>query len=306
MDTILKSAKLMTVLEAVGLFIVCYIAIKLLRKAIDKILDRSKHLDPSLKTFFASAVNVLLWAIAVMIVASALGINITSLVAILSVAGVALSLALQGLLANVFSGITLLASRPIAVGNFVEIGGQSGTVRSIGLFYTCLATPDNKIIYVPNGDITGSKIINYSTEPVRRVDLNVGTSYDCPTETVRAAILEAVANTDKTVETNRVLTVFSKEKPFALSNGWFPAAWQWKDFYMAWARTLFLMPQDEKVRACLYADDYGQVYLDGEEWFERAQCKTVWTTRTLARGFHALDIFYGELAWNSDASLWDH
>ena len=101
------------------------------------------------------------------------------------------------LLANVFSGITLLASRPIAVGNFVEIGGQSGTVRSIGLFYTCLATPDNKIIYVPNGDITGSKIINYSTEPVRRVDLNVGTSYDCPTETVRSAILEAVANTDK-------------------------------------------------------------------------------------------------------------
>ena len=156
MDTILKSAKLTTVLEAVGLFIVCYIAIKILRKAIDKILDKSKHLDPSLKTFFASAVNVLLWAIAVMIVASALGINITSLVAILSVAGVALSLALQGLLANVFSGITLLASRPIAVGNFVEIGGQSGTVRSIGLFYTCLATPDNKIIYVPNGDITGS------------------------------------------------------------------------------------------------------------------------------------------------------
>ena len=197
MDTILKSAKLTTVLEAVGLFIVCYIAIKLLRKAIDKILGRSKHLDPSLKSFFASAVNVVLWAIAVMIVASALGINITSLVAILSVAGVALSLALQGLLANVFSGITLLASRPIAVGNFVEIGGQSGTVRSIGLFYTCLATPDNKIIYVPNGDITGSKIINYSTEPVRRVDLNIGTSYDCPTETVRSAILEAVANTDK-------------------------------------------------------------------------------------------------------------
>lgn len=118
------------------------------------------------------------------------------------------------------------------------------------------------------------------------------------------ANFEAVwAGLDKTVETNRVLTVFSKEKPFALSNGWFPAAWQWKDSYMAWARTLFLMPQDEKVRACLYADDYGQVYLDGEEWFERAQCKTVWTTRTLARGFHALDLFYGELAWNDGMSI---
>ncbi len=197
MKELISSAQLATLIRALILFVICYVAIKILRKATEKILSRSRHLDPSLKSFVSSAANVLLWAIAIMIVASALGINITSLVAILSVAGVALSLALQGLLANVFSGITLLASRPIAVGNFVEIGGQSGTVRSIGLFYTCLATPDNKIIYVPNGDITGSKIINYSTEPVRRVDLSVGTSYDCPTETVRSAILEAVANTDK-------------------------------------------------------------------------------------------------------------
>ena len=196
----MQSVQLMTILKAAGLLVICYIAIKILRKAIDKILDRSRHLDPSLKSFFASAVNVLLWAIAVMIVASALGINITSLVAILSVAGVALSLALQGLLANVFSGITILASRPIAVGNYVEIGGQSGTVRSIGLFYTCLATVDNKIIYVPNGDITGSKIINYSAEPVRRVDLSVGTSYDCPTQTVRSALLEAISQTDKILD----------------------------------------------------------------------------------------------------------
>lgn len=196
----MQSVQLATILKAAGLFVVCYIAIKILRKAIDKILDRSKHLDPSLKSFFASAVNVLLWAIAVMIVASALGVNVTSLVAILSVAGVALSLALQGLLANVFSGITILASRPIAVGNFVEIGGTSGTVKAIGLFYTCLATVDNKIIYVPNGDITGSKIINYSAEPMRRVDLSVGTSYDCPTQTVRSAILEAVSQTDKILD----------------------------------------------------------------------------------------------------------
>lgn len=196
----MQSVHLATIIKAVGLFVICYVAIKILRKAIDKILDRSKHLDPSLKSFFASAVNVLLWAIAVMIVASALGINVTSLVAILSVAGVALSLALQGLLANVFSGITLLASRPIAVGNFAEIGGVSGTVKAIGLFYTCLATVDNKVVYVPNGDITGSKIINYSAEEMRRVDLSVGTSYDCPTQAVRSAILEAVAATDKILD----------------------------------------------------------------------------------------------------------
>ena len=197
MEELISSTQLVTLVRALILFVICYVAIKILRKATERILSRSRHLDPSLKSFVSSAANVLLWAIAVMMVASALGINVTSLVAILSVAGVALSLALQSLLANVFSGITLLATRPIAVGNFVELGGQSGTVRSIGLFYTCLATVDNKVIYVPNGDITGSQIINYSAEPVRRVDLAVGTSYDCPTEAVRSAILEAVAATDK-------------------------------------------------------------------------------------------------------------
>ncbi len=197
MEELISSSQLVTLIRALVLFVICYVAIKILRAAIGRMLSRSRHLEPSLKSFIGSAVNVVLWAIAVMMVASALGINVTSLVAILSVAGVALSLALQGLLSNVFSGITLLATRPIAVGNFVELGGQSGTVRSIGLFYTCLATVDNKIIYVPNGDVTGSQIINYSTEPVRRVDLNIGTSYDCPTETVRSAVLEAVAATDK-------------------------------------------------------------------------------------------------------------
>lgn len=118
------------------------------------------------------------------------------------------------------------------------------------------------------------------------------------------ANFEAVwAGLDRTVETNRVLTVFSKEKPFTLSNGWVPAAWQWKDYYMVWARTLFLMPQEEKVKASLYADDFGQVYMDGVEWFAHDQCKTMWTTRTLARGFHALDLFFGDLAGGDGLSI---
>lgn len=118
------------------------------------------------------------------------------------------------------------------------------------------------------------------------------------------ANFEAVwAGLDKTVETNRVLTVFSREKPFALSNGWVPAAWQWKDYYMTWARTLFLMPQEEKVRASLYADDIGQVYMDGVEWFAHDQCKTMRTTRTLARGFHALDFFFGDFSGGDGLSI---
>ena len=197
MDKLFDKLPIASVIQAVILFIICLVVIKLLNKAFAKLLSKSKHLDASLKSFFMSAIKVALWAIAVMIIASALGVNITSLVAVLSVAGVALSLALQGLLSNIFSGITILATRPISVGNFVEIGGQSGTVKKIGLFYTSIATVDNKIIYVPNGEITGAKIINYSAEPLRRVDIAMNTSYDCATEAVRSAIMQGIAKTDK-------------------------------------------------------------------------------------------------------------
>ena len=190
----LEVSDLMAVLKALLLFVIFYIIIKLLTKAISKLLNRSRLLEPSLKSFFNSATKTVLWAIAVMIIASALGINITSLVALLSVAGVALSLALQGLLANVFSGILILTSRPFAVGDEVTLSGQSGWVRSIGIFYTSIATYDNRVVHIPNGDITSSVIVNGTSEALRRVDIAVETSYDCKTEDVRAALLEAAAN----------------------------------------------------------------------------------------------------------------
>lgn len=189
----LDVSDLMAVLKAVILFVLCYVIVKLLTKAIERLLGKSKHLEPNLKSFFNSAIKTVLWAIAVMIIASALGINITSLVAVLSVAGVALSLALQGLLANVFSGISILANRPFAVGDEVTISGQSGYVRSIGIFYTSIATYDNRMVHIPNADITSSVIVNATAEAKRRVDISVETSYDCPTEAVRSALLEAAA-----------------------------------------------------------------------------------------------------------------
>lgn len=186
----------MTLLKALVVFAICYVAVKLVSRATLRLLDKSRRLDPSLKSFFGSAIKTLLWAVAVMIVASALGINITSLVAILSVAGVALSLALQGLLSNIFSGITLLASRPFAVGDRVTVGGHTGTVKAISLINTCVATPDARVIYIPNGDITSSTIVNETGEGVRRVDLKIETSYDAATEDVIAALLEAAESSE--------------------------------------------------------------------------------------------------------------
>ena len=196
-DIKLGDISLSSILSAVLIYVVCYVVIRLLCRAFEKLLDRSKHIDASLKTFFSGAIKAVLWVIAIIIIAGSLGIPVTSLVAVLSVAGVALSLALQGLLSNLFSGITILATRPFNVGDYVQVGGEGGTVKSIGLFYTVLDTPDNRVIYAPNGDITSSKIVNYSAESLRRVIIPVTASYDSATEDVRRAVLAAAAKDER-------------------------------------------------------------------------------------------------------------
>ena len=196
-DIKLGDISLSSILSAVLIYVVCYAAIRLLCRAFEKLLDRSKHIDASLKAFFSGAIKAALWVIAIIIIAGSLGIPVTSLVAVLSVAGVALSLALQGLLSNLFSGITILATRPFNVGDYVQVGGEGGTVKSIGLFYTVLDTLDNRVIYAPNGDITSSKIVNYSAEPIRRVIIPVTASYDSATEDVRRAVLAASAKDER-------------------------------------------------------------------------------------------------------------
>ena len=193
----LGDVSLSSVFSALIVYVLCYIAIKILCKAFEKILDSSRHIDASLKSFFRSAIKAVLWTIAVIIIAGTLGIPVTSLVAVLSVAGVALSLALQGLLSNLFSGITRLTTHPFKVGDYVEISGQSGTVKSIGLFYTGLATVDNRMIYAPNGSVTSGQIVNFSAEDLRRVIISVTASYDSATEDVRAACLDAIGMIDK-------------------------------------------------------------------------------------------------------------
>ena len=195
----LGSMSLSSLLSAVLLLIVCCIVIRILCRGLEKVLTKSK-IDPSVKGFFKSACKVALWVIAIIIVAGSLGIPVTSLVAVLSVAGLALSLSVQGLLSNLFSGITLLMTRPFVVDDFIEVGDCIGTVKEIGLFYTKVCTIDNKIISVPNGDITASKVINYSTEELRRVDTVINASYECATEDVRKAILDAVAMDPKALQ----------------------------------------------------------------------------------------------------------
>ncbi len=181
------------IVSAIVIFLICLIAIKVLTAVTGKLLDKSNKLDGTLKGFVKTAMKIVLWALAIIIVAEAVGINTASLVAVLSVAGLALSLSVQNIMSNLFSGITLLITRPFVQGDLIEVGANLGTVKSIGLFYTVIDTLDSRVITIPNGDVTAASIVNYSRNPLRRVDLTFNASYDSPTESVKAAILEAIA-----------------------------------------------------------------------------------------------------------------
>lgn len=185
-------------LSALLTFVVCLIAIKLLTQIFDRLMAHAS-LDGALKHFVRTAVRIALWALAIVIVAERLGIPTASLVAVISVAGLALSLSVQNIMTNLFAGITLLITKPFGAEDFVEVAGQSGTIRSVGLFYTVLATVDNRVISIPNSNITVAAIINYSREPLRRVDMSFCASYADSAEDVRAAILEAALADERVV-----------------------------------------------------------------------------------------------------------
>ena len=174
------------ILSALILTLVCLVIIKIITRILYNIFEKTRF-ERSMKDFLLSASKVSLWFIAAIIVATTLGIDAASLVAVLSVAGLALSLSIQGIMTNLFSGITLLATRPFLAGDFVEINSVSGTVCTIGLFYTTVTTADNKSISIPNNEITGSKVINYTHEPMRRVELFFSASYDTSTQQVKDA-----------------------------------------------------------------------------------------------------------------------
>ncbi len=196
----LGSVALSNLISAAITFLICLVAIKLLSSVSEKLLSKSAKIDGTLRGFIQSAIRIILWILAAIIVANALGINTSSLVALVSVVGLALSLSVQNILSNLFSGLTLLITKPFAAGDFVEIGGKTGIVKTLGLFYTQLDTLDNIAVSIPNGDVTAASVSNYSREELRRVDQYFCAAYTEDTEKVRAAILEAAAEDEKILQ----------------------------------------------------------------------------------------------------------
>lgn len=186
-----SNLNLQKIITIVLLFAGCMAAMKIILKLVDRAFIRLE-MEKSLHTFIHAALRVVLWLVTLCIVLDYIGVPMTSLVALLGVLGLAVSLAIQGTLSNLAGGIQVLVSKPFKAGDYVEAGGVSGTVREVGLAYTKLATVDNKVISVPNGQISGEKIINYSTAEKRRVDLVFGVSYDADPQKVLFCIKNVV------------------------------------------------------------------------------------------------------------------
>ena len=183
---------LLKVLLAVVIYIVGKQIIKWVIRLMDKAFERHA-VEASLRSFLRSVVKVLLLIVLILAVVQTLGVNTSSFLAIFASAGLAIGMALSGTLQNFAGGVILLLLRPYKVGDYIEAQGQSGTVDSIGLFSTCLKTPDNQTIYVPNNSIATSIIDNYSQSETRRVDWTVTISYGDDVDVARREILAMLA-----------------------------------------------------------------------------------------------------------------
>ena len=164
--------------------------IRIVNKIIVTALNKSK-LEKAAHSLILSVANVALYVILGLIIATKLGIDVTSIVALASVLTLAVSLALQNIMSNVIGGFTILSTQPFHSGDYVEIAGQAGTVVEINMSYTKLATPDNKHISIPNSAVVAAQIVNYSAADTRRVEFNVSASYDAPVQKVIDALVLA-------------------------------------------------------------------------------------------------------------------
>ncbi|PHS17658.1 MAG: mechanosensitive ion channel protein MscS [Blastopirellula sp.] len=177
------------IVAALMIFIIGRIIARWVSGFILKALTQGK-VDQTLGRFLSNIGYGILLMLVVIASLNALGINTTSVAAILAAAGLAIGLALQDSLSNFASGVMLILFRPFKVGDFVEAGGTSGTIEEIHIFHTQMRTSDNKTIIVPNSHITGGIITNYSTKSTRRIDLVIGCSYDDDLLAVKKMLIE--------------------------------------------------------------------------------------------------------------------
>ena len=182
----------MQLIAAIAVFVIGRWVVRRLANFLERAMTRA-NTDPTLVGFFRNIVYFGLLTMVVIASVSQLGIQTTSFIAVLGAAGLAIGLALQGSLANFASGVLMIIFRPFKAGDFIEAGGTTGTVEEIQLFTSRLRTPDNKVIIIPNSQITAGTITNFSARDTRRLDLVFGVSYGDDLDKVKRVINEVLA-----------------------------------------------------------------------------------------------------------------
>lgn len=184
------------IVMAIVIYLVGKIIVGILINVFGKVMARSKY-DDMLIDFIKAILRAVLMLFVIVASLDQLGVDTTSLVAILGAAGLAIGLSLQGSLQNFAAGVMLLIFRPFKAGDFIDAGGATGVVKSISIFTTIMTTPDNKEIIVPNGAIYGGNITNFSAKETRRVDMVVGIGYDSDLKKAKDILNEMIAADDR-------------------------------------------------------------------------------------------------------------
>ena len=189
-----KSILLAIVIAVIGRY-----AIKFINKVVARMLER-RNVEPTVQSFLKSFINILLVILLIITVIGTLGVNTTSLAALLASAGLAVGMALSGNMQNLAGGLILLFFKPYKVGDFIEAQGVSGTVKAIQIFHTILTTPDNKVLFIPNGPLSSSTVINYSRNEIRRVDFTISVEYGTDVELVKSVTLDLMKSDSRILE----------------------------------------------------------------------------------------------------------
>ena len=194
LDTLLTSLSgslfFKKLMGTVLILVIGVLVIRVIMRLITAALEKS-HLEKAAHSLILSLARAAMYVLLFLIAASQMGIDVSSIVALASVLTLALSLALQNMVSNLIGGFAILYTHPFHSGDYVEIAGQGGTVKEISMTYTVLATPDNRIISIPNSAVAAAQVVNYSSADSRRVELTVTASYDAPTQKVLDALVLA-------------------------------------------------------------------------------------------------------------------
>ncbi|HAN58395.1 MAG TPA: mechanosensitive ion channel family protein [Erysipelotrichaceae bacterium] len=177
--------------QALLIILIGYIISKVVSKFIMRAIQKSNR-DEIILNFFHTCLRVGFGIVVAMMALSQLGVNVTSLLAVFTTVSAAIALALKDTLAEIVDGMKIMFSRPFVKGDVIEVDGVTGKIQEISLLYTFLLTLDNKRIVIPNSTMANSRLINYSSEPYRRVDLTFDVGYDCSIDHVKDVIHDVV------------------------------------------------------------------------------------------------------------------